>query len=295
MLRVAVLGAGGQLGTDLFAAFAQRHDVIGFSHEDIEVRDHAHVAEVLTNLRPDVVVNTTAFHKVDECEKDPEHSFAVNCHAPSNLALVCSELAARLVHISTDYVFGGDRRTPYPADAKPGPLNVYGVSKLAGEYLVINRGTQHVVVRTSGLYGVAGASGKGGNFVETMLRLGRERGEVSVVTDQVLSPTYTPDLAATIQGLVETGASGVFHVANSGACSWFEFAQSIFQLAGMEVDVRPTTSAEFGSGVVRPAYSVLDTARLREVGLPLPRPWEDALAAYLAAREASAGRTAISS
>jgi dTDP-4-dehydrorhamnose reductase len=221
---------------------------------------------------------------VEACEDDPETAFAVNCHAVRNLAVVCQSLGARLVHISTDYVFSGSRRAPYPEDAPPDPLNVYGVSKVAGEHFVRSGCEDHAIVRVSGLFGLVGASGKGGNFVETMLRLGHERGQVTVVTDQVLSPTYTGDAEEKIAELTNAGARGTFHVTNSGSCSWFDVAEAVFRASGMDVPVHPTTSAAMPSAVRRPSYSVLANERLRTEGFGELRHWKDALTEYLAAR-----------
>jgi len=237
--RVAVLGASGQLGSDL----SQEIDAAGFervtwSHAELDICDHAGVAKRLRSSRPSVIINLAAFHQLDRCEADPGRAFDVNCHAVHNLAEVAEELQVQLVHISTDYVFGGDQTAPYNERSAPNPLQVYGVSKLAGEYFVRQRCRRHMLVRTSGLYGTRGSSGKGGNFVETMLRLGQS-GRVSVVTDQVLSPTNTQDLSAMIVRLVRAGATGLFHVTSSGSCSWFEFAQRIFALSGLPVDVVP--------------------------------------------------------
>lgn len=283
--KIVVLGATGQLGTDLCKVLASRSiNFLPLNHYDLDVCDHKRVRETLEAVQPHTVINTVAFHKLEACEEDPERAFAVNALAVRNLALVCEALGASLVHISTDYVFGGDQSTPYREEDPPNPLNVYGVSKAAGEYFVRNLCRKHLIIRTSGLYGVAGSSGKGGNFVETMRRLGRERGTVTVVTDQVLSPTYTADLAEKIVELVIAEAQGVFHVTNSGQCSWYEFAKTIFQLTGADVEVKPTTTAEFGSKVARPSYSVLGNYRLQELGFGVLRPWRDALAAYLQAK-----------
>jgi dTDP-4-dehydrorhamnose reductase len=183
--------------------------------------------------------------------------------------------------MSTDYVFGGEKRAPYTEDDAPNPLNVYGVSKLAGEYFVRALCPKHFIVRTSGLYGVAGSSGKGGNFVETMIRLAKEGKPIRVVTDQVLTPTYTRDLAHKIKELLQTEAYGVYHITNSGQCSWYEFAAKIFELLSLKPDFGPTTSAEFGAKAKRPAYSVLAHGRLAQLGLDDLRSWPEALAAYL--------------
>ncbi|HID24816.1 MAG TPA: NAD(P)-dependent oxidoreductase, partial [Planctomycetaceae bacterium] len=206
-----------------------------------------------------------------------------------NLAVVCADRAVPLVHVSTDHVFGIDRNrsTPYRESDAPGPVSVYGVSKLAGEYFVRSVCERHFVVRTCGLYGKAGRSGRGkGNFVETMLRLGRERPEVRVVDDQRCTPTATVDLAGAILRLVQTDAYGLYHVTNAGEATWFEFATEIFRQAGIKTRVVPVRSDEFGTKARRPAYSALDCRKLEGVtGLKL-RPWRDALCDYLGWRAA---------
>ena len=228
-----------------------------------------------------MIVNTAAFHKVEACEDDVDQAFAVNCIAVRNLARVADQLGAYLVHISTDYVFDGEGTTPYTEDSPPNPINVYGASKAAGEFFVRNSCRQHLIVRSSGLFGLAGSSGKGGNFIQTMLRLGRERGVVSVVTDQVLSPTSTADLAQMVWRLIGAQAQGLYHVTNSDSCSWFEFARSIFGLSGVPSDVLPVTTASMNGTVRRPSYSVLANRRLASSGFGPMRPWREALDNYL--------------
>lgn len=287
-MRVAVIGARGQLGSDLCQELGRSgFECLTPSRADLDVCDHARTAIALRSVRPSAIVNLAAFHKVEACEANPEIAFAVNCHAVSNLAKVANDLDALLIHVSTDYVFGGDESVPYAEQSLPNPVNVYGVSKLAGEYFVRNHCRQHLVIRTSGLYGTRGSSGKGGNFVETMLRLGAESGKVSVVNDQVLSPTNTRDLSEMIIRLVQTGATGLFHVTNSGSCSWFEFAQRIFALAGRPVKVTPSPTALSGSTVTRPSFSVLENKRLKDEGYVLLRSWEEALGSYMVQREGS--------
>jgi len=279
-----VLGANGQLGSDLCRTVDRESFTLGaMTREDIEVRDHPSVAAVLESLQPTVIINTTAFHKVEACETDVEQAFDVNCIAVRNLALVADRLGARLVHFSTDYVFDGTAGHPYPETAAPNPLNAYGASKTTGEFFVRALCRDHLIIRTSGLYGVAGSSGKGGNFVQTMLQLGRERGEVSVVTDQVLSPTFTLDLAQKVWQLVAADVQGTIHVTNSGSCSWYEFARAIFELSDMAVAVHPINTASSGSPVRRPPFSALANARLEAEGLGTLRPWKEALVDYLQA------------
>jgi dTDP-4-dehydrorhamnose reductase len=290
MARVALIGANGQLGTDLRKTFPSgAHELIPLGRIDLDVRDHDRTGQILGAIEPAVIVNTAAFHKLEACESDPDQAFAVNTTAVRNLALVADQMGALLVHLSTDYVFDGQATAPYPEDATPNPINVYGTSKLAGEFFVRSQCRNHLIVRTSGLYGLAGSSGKGGNFVQTMLRLGQQKGVVSVVTDQVLSPTYTSDLAQTIWRLVEAQARGVFHVTSSGSCSWYEFARSIFELSGVPAEVLPVTTASTGSTVKRPPYSVLANRRLDSGAFGSMRPWREALADYLLAAEVRVG------
>lgn len=247
---------------------------------------------MLARLRPAMVVNTAAFHNVPKCETQPADAYAGNAIAPGDLARACSEAGARLVHVSTDYVFDGAKQAPYVETDRPNPLNVYGVSKLAGEYAVLNAG-DHQVVRSSGLYGMRPCRAKGGNFIDTMFRLAAEKPEVRVVNDEVLTPTFTADLAAQIRMLALEGPPGLYHATNAGSCSWFEFARAIFELGGLRTPLFPTSVKEFAAPVKRPFYSVLDNAALRAVGLDRMRPWQEALTDYmrrrLAGERASAG------
>jgi len=285
---VAVIGSTGQLGSDLVEAFAA--DAIGLAHEDLDIGDHEGARAVLARLRPTVVVNTAAFHNVPRCESEPVQAFALNAVAPWHLARACADLGARLVHVSTDYVFDGAKRAPYVEQDRPNPLNVYAMSKLAGEYAVLNVGDNHQVVRSSGLYGVRPCRAKGGNFIDTMFKLARERDEVRVVNDEVLTPTFTADLAAQIRVLALDGPAGLFHATNQGACSWFEFARAIFDLGGLRTRLTATSVAEFASPVRRPFYSVLDNAALRAANLDVMRPWREALEDYMRRRLAATAR-----
>ncbi len=283
-MKVAIIGANGQLGSDLSRVLSdQNHTVEPLLHKDLDVSDSTQVDRVLPAIRPDVVISTAAYHKVEECEKQPLQSFAVNAVGPRNLALACRQLNAVLVHFSTDYVFDGASRKPYVETDLARPLNVYGVSKLAGECMVPFTWARSFVVRTCGLYGVAGSSGKGGNFVETMLKKAGEGNPIRVVNDQVLTPTFTGDLAETIVELIATGAYGLYHVSAEGQCSWFEFARKIFELGNLTVDLSPVSSTEFASPVQRPEYSVLSKQKLVSLGLGMPG-WEQGLSRYLAAR-----------
>jgi dTDP-4-dehydrorhamnose reductase len=280
---VAIIGAAGQLGTDLQRAMSDR-SLVPLTHADLDIRDADAVRRMLDDVRPSAVINTSAYHRVDECEDHPDLAFEVNAIAVRRLAEACGAGGATLVHFSTDYVFSGERSTPWREDDAPLPPNVYAASKLAGEHLVRSAMRRHFVVRTCGLYGAAGSAGKGGNFVETMLRMAREGKSISVVSDQTAAPTATADLAEKVRELLETEAYGLYHLTNAGECTWFRFAQEIFTLAGLSPELSPTTSAAFGARAPRPTYSVLDNAALRDTGIIPMRPWPEALAAYLKER-----------
>lgn len=284
-VKVAVLGAGGQLGSDVCRAFeAAGHGVAALGRPDADITDAKAVRRALEAAAPDVVVNAAGRTDVDGCEGDPVGAFAVNAVGARNVAVAARELGFALVHLSTDYVFDGTKGAPYVEEDCPSPLNVYGVTKLAGEHFVRSVAPRHLIVRTSGLYGARPAVGKGGlNFVVLMLKLARERGEVRVVADQRVSPTYTMDLARQLVGVVEAGVEGVVHATSAGECTWYEFAAKIFELAGVPVRLEPTTTAELGRAARRPAYSVLDNARLRALGLDVMPPWEDGLRRFLEA------------
>jgi dTDP-4-dehydrorhamnose reductase len=286
MRHVAVIGANGQLGTDLRAVL-DSFQVTGLTHSELDVTESERAATVLRELRPDVVINTSAFHKVDVCEDEPAQSFAVNATGAYNLARLAAELDFTLVHFSSDYVFDGRATVAYAEDDLAVPVSVYGTSKLAGENLVRSTAPRHFVIRTTGLYGLAGASGKGGNFVETMIRLGKSGNPVRVVDDQVMTPTATADLAAAVDALLRREGEkgdvdyGLYHVTNAGECSWHGFAQAIFELSGLAVDLSPQTTAESGAVATRPAYSVLGHGRWKRAGFEELRPWRAALGNYL--------------
>jgi dTDP-4-dehydrorhamnose reductase len=279
-VRTLLIGADGQLGQELRQVYAD-HDLVPVTHADLEITDWKHTEEVLDRNVPDLILNTAAYHRVDECEEFPARAYEVNALAVRHLAQWSKAHQAVLLHFSTDYVFDGCLRRPYTEADLPKPLSAYAVSKLAGEYFIRAIHDRHFIIRTCGLYGIAGSSGKGGNFVETMLRLAVEGKEIRVVNDQVLTPTSAKELARKVRQLVETRAYGHYHITNNGACSWYEFAAAIFELSGLKPRLQPTTSAVFGARAKRPAYSVLDNASLRSLGLDDLRHWRDALKEHL--------------
>lgn len=279
-MKILIIGAGGQLGSEL-VNLLQDDTLIPLTHRDIEMTDYQQVSDIISSNMPDIIINTAAYHKVDNCEDNVEQSFSVNTYAVRILAKICSELCITFVHFSTDYVFGGDRRTPYTEDDIPNPLSVYATSKLAGEYFIRNISRRHFVIRTCGLYGAKGISGKGGNFIELMLRFARENKPIRVIADQVVTPTYAKELALKVSQLIRTNEYGLYHITNNGECSWYEFARTIFELTDISANLSPTTSSEFNAKAKRPPYSVLENRNLKRLTLDDMKPWEKALKEYL--------------
>jgi dTDP-4-dehydrorhamnose reductase len=285
-MRLLVFGGWGQLGSDLALAAQGRHEMVRPRREEVDVTDAGAVEAVAADLGPDVVVEAAAFHRVDQCETDPASAFAVNALGALNVARAARRAGARCVYIGTDYVFDGSRRQGYAEDAPMAPLNVYGVSKAAGERLVRTACPDSLVVRGSGMFGHAGSSGKGANFVEAMLAKAAAGERVTVVDDLVFSPTATRDMAERILLLLERDVPpGTYHAANSGSCSWYGFARAVFELAGIRADLSPrVTGLEAEEAVLRPRWSILLDTRSAELGLPPSRSWEEALDWYLEAR-----------
>jgi dTDP-4-dehydrorhamnose reductase len=283
--RYVLVGATGQLGFDLARTFDLRGTLITPSHAELDLLDPRPMAAKLRALRPTHVLNTAAWNAVDAAEAEPRRAFALNADAVGALADACQDLGATLVHFSTDYVFDGAKRAPYTESDRPNPLGAYGSSKLEGERLARERCAHALVIRVSGLFGVAKSAGKGGtNFVETMLGLARADRPLRVVADQVLGPSYTLDLARVIWRVIASGHAGLCHVTSAGETSWHEFAREIFRLEGLAPSLTAVTSAEYGARARRPLYSVLAHETLHALGIAEPRGWQPALAAYLAER-----------
>lgn len=282
-MRVLILGGGGQLATELIHVL-NGHEHLALPHDRADICDAAQIERYAREFRPDCIVNTAAYHRVDECEDEISRSFQVNAIALRTLARLASDLGAMLVHFSTDYVFDGAQRHPYRETDVPRPLSIYGMSKFAGEQIVSRYAERYLLIRSCGLYGHVGSRSKGGNFVETMLRLAREGRTIRVVEDQVATPTSVRDLVSSLVPLLGARRFGLFHVTNAGSCSWFEFAQEIFHLSGLKARLQPVSSAEFRAKARRPPYSVLDNAALRDAGFPELPSWKQALSAYLRER-----------
>jgi len=284
-MKVMVIGAGGQLGGDL-GRLLPPEDCIPLTHAEIEICDPESVRQAFDRHQPDVVINTAAFHRVDDCESQGDRAFQTNALAVRGLAQASRARGAVLVHFSTDYVFDGAQTEPYVETDRPGPLSVYAASKLAGEYLVAATHPLHFVIRTCGLFGLGGSRSKGGggNFVETMLRAAAQGKHLRVVSDQVVTPTATADLARKVIELIQTQSYGLYHITAQGSCSWYEFARTIFELADVRADLVPVTAEAFGAPARRPPYSVLRNRNLEVLGLDDVPPWQDGLRRYLAER-----------
>lgn len=276
-MKVLVTGAKGQLGTDLVLLLSDRgYEVYGYGREELDITNFDQVKRVIREIHPDVVIHTAAYTKVDLAESEPDQAFLINSYGTRNVAVVSEAVGAKLVYISTDYVFDGTATTPYNEFASTNPLSVYGKSKLAGEQFVRDLHSKFFIVRTSWVYGK-----HGNNFVKTMLKLAQERDELMVVHDQIGCPTYTVDLANCVLELIQTEKYGVYHVSNSGHCSWYEFAKAIFEEAGIKVKVNPCTTKDFPRPAPRPAYSVFDHMSLRLNGFRKMREWREALREFL--------------
>jgi dTDP-4-dehydrorhamnose reductase len=275
---VLITGGGGQLASDFVEQLRVRCRVHAPRRGELDITDGAALDETLERLRPALVLNCAAFHNVDVCEREEDRAFEVNARAVKRIAERCAADGARLVHLSTNYVFAGDRDAPYSEADQPSPRSIYAISKLAGEHAALAYCPGALVVRGSGLYGRHGSASKGGNFVQRMLGRGREQGRLKMVADQRLGPTYTADLAAGIIAAVEDGVSGVLHLGNSGSCSWYEFTLAIMEIAGMDVPVDPVETVRPPGGAERPLNGVLSSER----GVASLRPWSEALEDYMA-------------
>ncbi len=280
MKKILIVGALGMLGHDLLKVFAKGYGVIGVDKEEIDITRQGATVKLIKEIAPSVVINAAGYTDVDGCEKKMRKAFAVNGEGARNLAKGCRDKGAKLVYISTDYIFDGEKKTPYRENDNPNPLNIYGESKLMGERYVEDLLDNYLIVRTQWLYGRHGR-----NFVETILALARERDKIEVVQDQKGSPTSTVDLSKAIAGLVRKDFRGTFHVSNKGSCSWYDFALEIVRLAGERgAEIVPVSSKELNRPAKRPLYSVFNCQRLEKEARIEMRPWQEALKGYFAHR-----------
>ena len=276
-MRVLVTGVKGQLGYDVVnECKKQGIDPVGVDIEEMDITDEAAVRKVITESNVEAVIHCAAYTAVDAAEDDVDLCRKVNAGGTENIAKVCKELNLKMMYISTDYVFDGQGERPWQPDDERHPLNVYGQTKCEGEYAVEKYLDKYFIVRIAWVFGVNGK-----NFIKTMLRLGKERGAVSVVNDQIGSPTYTFDLAVLLVDMIQTEKYGRYHATNEGLCSWYEFACEIFQQAGMDVKVTPVSSDQFPAKAKRPSNSRMSKDKLEENGFNRLPTWQDALSRYL--------------
>ena len=260
------------------------HRIYAPGRDELDIESGESCERAIAEFRPDVVINTAAFHNVPQCEVEPLRAFAVNCQSVRDLAAICKRMNARLVTFSTDYVFGGEQRMPYREDDRTGPLQMYGISRLAGELAALATAPQHaVVIRTCGLYGLSGATSKGGNFVDKRIADAQTNSALEMGCDQVISPTYTVDLAKAVLKLIEHPqlVPGIYHLVNEGECSWFEFTKTIYEMMNLAIKVSPVDRGGLSGDMRRPLYSALGNTKARALGIKLPH-WRDALGRYLA-------------
>jgi dTDP-4-dehydrorhamnose reductase len=284
-MKIAVIGASGQLGVDVINGFRSNGDeVCPLSHSDVELSDIDSVSGHLQKLRPEIVVNTAAMHHVENCEREPQKAFAVNGIGAQNVSLASRAIGAIVMHVSTDYVFDGAKGSPYEETDAPRPLNVYGNTKLSGEYFVRSAADKHFVLRTSAIYGQNPCRAKGGlNFIELMMKLAKERDELRVVDSEIVTPTPTVEIAHQIVVLSRSDKYGLYHATAEGRCSWYEFAREIFSLTNTKVNLQIAGPNEFPMKVARPKYSVLENRALKNSGLNVFKPWQEGLRNYLSA------------
>jgi dTDP-4-dehydrorhamnose reductase len=278
-VKITVIGCNGQFGTDLMQTLSKEHEVIGLNHNDIEVANYDSCL-ILKQNHPDVIINTAAFHKTDQCENEPLKTFSVNALGARNVALISKEIGATTIFVSTDYIFDGSQNKPYTEDDTPLPINTYGISKLAAEHFT-RQNPKYYTIRIASVFGAAGASGKGGNFVETMIKKAKNKETINVVDDMWMSPTYTKDASLTLNEILEHQLPfGVYHATNKGYCSWYQFAKEIFCISGLTPILNPiSTDPNYGTAK-RPRFSALRSKKLSLYDLE-PREWKEALHAYL--------------
>ncbi|MEK4716772.1 dTDP-4-dehydrorhamnose reductase [Priestia sp. FSL W8-0524] len=275
--KVLITGANGQLGKELVELFTEKgFEVYGFGRDKMDITNQAQVEEIISAVKPNIVLHSAAHTKVDLAESEPEQAYLINAYGTRNVAVAAEAVGAKLVYVSTDYVFDGTNDEPYNEFSPTSPLGVYGKSKLAGEQFVRDLHSRFFIVRTSWVYGK-----HGNNFVKTMLKLGKEKEELSVVADQIGCPTYTLDLANSILALVDTRKYGVYHISNGGSCSWYEFAKAIFEETQINVKLKPCTTEDFPRPAARPAYSVFKHMSLKMNGFEEPRHWKSGLRHFL--------------
>lgn len=281
-MKIAVLGATGQLGTDIVFELQKTHEVIPFSHEDMAVENFDDTRNKLSKVQPDCIVNTTAYHNVELCEKNPQQAFLINATALQNLSIVANDLKSSLVHFSTNYVFGGEeQRIPYKESDRPFPINMYGISKLAGEYLIQSYCKKWYIFRVAGLFGKTGTKAKKyKNFIDMMVHLAKGKAELPSSNDEIFTFTSTKDLSEMLAFILPTEQYGLYHATNSGECSRFTFSKEIYRLLNIDCKLNGVGRSYFPTQYKQPSYTVLDNSKLAKIGFKMPH-WKDSLKEYI--------------
>lgn len=281
-MKIAIIGADGQLGSDLVSVFSKSHDVKALTIDDMHIEDEDQVKKVLGEIRPDVILNTAAYHRVPDCETHQDLAWQVNCQGALNVAKTAKELGAINVYYSTDYVFDGLKKAPYVESDCPNPQSVYAGTKLMGEYFTRNYSPKHFVIRVSGIYGKVPSLIKGGNFITAILgQIEAGKTELKVVDDEILTPTPTAEIAEQTLALLDSDKYSVVHMSSEGFCSWYEFTQVILKTLGKDIPLIRCSVSDFPATVQRPSYSVLENAFLKDVGLNRMKHWEEGLVGFL--------------
>lgn len=273
MKKVLIIGADGKLGGELFRTLKEKDICIGSTIQELDITDYDRTIETIKRLEPQVVINVAAFTMVDLCEQEEEKAFAVNAHGAKNVAIGCRNIGAKCIYLSTDYVFDGKKNTPYDEDDPPNPISIYGLSKFQGEKYIEEILDDYLIIRSSWLFAKEGI-----NFINTIIKLSREKNELTMVNDQKGAPTYTKDLSQAISLLVEKDLKGIFHITNNGCCTWFEFAQKILELTGSSMKLIPISSSHCGRPAQRPHNSVLNCEKLKQKTGLIMSHWKYALA-----------------
>jgi dTDP-4-dehydrorhamnose reductase len=281
-MKILLIGKTGQLGSDLIRNNTT-HEIIAPDRSELDITDPATAERALNALKPDVLINTAAFHNVPMCEQEPDKAFLINCVAVRDLARLCSKSNITFVTFSSDYVFGGDQRTPYSESDPPRPVQIYGITRAAGEYAALSEAPDHaIVIRTCGLYGLSGATSKGGNFVDKRIAEAKQHPILEMGSDQTVCPTYTGDLSNAVVRLLEhpSRTPGIYHLVNEGECTWYEFTEAVYEFLAIKVDLRSVDRQGRNGDMRRPLYSALANTKARALGIILPQ-WRDALERYL--------------
>lgn len=283
-MKILILGSEGQLGSDLNRLLLEKApdlELFSWTHRELDLLQSGEIIPALLRADFDLLVNCASYNRVDDAEENSREAYAINTHAVEKIAEACHQKGARLIHVSTDYVFDGKKGAPYLESDSPAPLNIYGASKQAGEMMALTRNDNTLILRTASLYGVAGSRGKGGNFVETILGICKEKGSARVVNDITMSPTSSKDLACMLLNLFKKSPpAGIYNAVNAGSATWYDFAREIVSLSQVRAEIIPVTSREFPRKATRPAFSVLDHSKITRV-IGSPRNWREALDEYL--------------